>query len=653
MLRLLTFLFAFVLALPAQAALPTRLGDELSVGDAPAATTVLPGDRVIAVLIGATSRSIAWRDAADYTVEAAVVSTSIDARALAAGGTAEAPVLIVAGSGLETIPFDTLEVPASTGSSSTIELDGDKPGSLVAVAWSSDHNVAYAVNDEVPALHAFDLEAGAQLTPVSLSFTPTGVAVLASDLVVVVGVEDGAPRMVGIALDTSGVLGEVGDVDLTELFSGTIDAIVTDGVGVGWLIASNGDDKQLIEIIREDVGVRSAPRGCSVVDGDSGGFLFFTLNCDLPQAATTAAYGVGVDDDEDVPFVYIGGGGVVQRVDVDIASELELETLGITPVGTTGDLALSSKDDGYLYVAEPGTGLLGVVVPGPWLVVETSDTTLSGNADTLTFSITAALNALSSCTFTVHQGGDFTGTGAAVDGAAGLVTEGAPTEVSISALDLEDGSARLFILCADDRGAFGRASFTYYEGSLDAPEISALPGNEKVTISFDGLEEGTIEKYFIHFDTRNFGATGDASGTTASGAVTSPIEIDADSGVASGDDDDATDDDDDDEETEERESHADTLSYTYELADLLNETVYYFAVSAVDSDGNEGPRSDIVEARPGVTGGAAALAGDTYGCTCQNVDPGSGVPVGLSAALIALLGLGRMRRSGVRDSTRS
>ena len=73
-----------------------------------------------------------------------------------------------------------------------------------------------------------------------------------------------------------------------------------------------------------------------------------------------------------------------------------------------------------------------------------------------------------------------------------------------------------------------------------------------------------------------------------------------------------------------------SMAFTSTITDLVNDQAYYFTVSAVDSDGNEGPRSTVVEARPGVTGGAAALAGDTYGCTCQNVDA-EGAPGGLAA----------------------
>jgi len=639
MTRLLSALLAVCVAAPAWAATPERLGAELDVGDDPVATTVLPGDRVVAALVGET-RSIAWRDAADYTEEPALLSSTIAPRALAAAGSDTEPVLVVAGSSLELLAFDTTSVPAVSSSKAVLALDGDEEGSLAAAVWSSDHDTVYAVDDVVPRLHSFDIADESAGTVVDLDFTPTGLSLLDSERLVVIGADDDGPRMASIALDGTGGPGEVTDVDLTGLVDTSLEAVVGDGAGVGWLIATNEDYRLLVEFELGDTG-RSNPRGCAIVDGVAGGFVFSTRNCELPASASSLAYAAGTDEDlEDVEHVYVGGGRSVSRVDVGESSTYELETPAITLTGTSGDVAASSAFDGYLYIAEPGTGLLAVVSPGPWVELDTPDTNLGGNADTLTFTITARLETLQSCSFTTHQDGDFTGTGTVLEDGSGVAPTDTPTEVSIPALDLEDGSGRLFVLCGDDDGVFGRASFPYYKGSLDAPEITALPGSEQVVVSFEGIDDD-VDHYLIHFDTWNFGATGTAAGSNSTSTLSSPIEIDAGSGtVSTGDDDDATDDD-DSADSEARDDSA--SSYTSTITDLVNDQVYYFAVSAVDEDGNEGPRSTIVEARPGITGGAAALAGDTYGCTCQNADAGATSPVGL-AALIALLGLGRFRR---------
>ncbi len=645
MTRLLSTFVVLCLAAPAWAGTPERLGAELSVGDDPGATTVLPGDRVVATLVGET-RGIAWRDAADYTETPAIVEPGIEARALTAAGTDTEPVLLVAGGGLEVRTFDTLAVPATSTLTATIELDGDDEGSLAAVVWSSDHDVAYAVDDLAPRLHAFGVAEATAETPVDLDFTPTGLALMDEALVVVIGADESGPRMVAVALDADGLPGETTDVDLSGLVDTSLDAVAADGAGTGWLIATNEEYRLLVEIVRGDEE-RSAPRGCATVEGSAGGFDFRTLSCELPAAASSLAYGTGADEEgEDVEHVYIGGGSTVSRVDVGDSSTFELDTLPVTLTGTSGDLASSSRADAYLYVAEPGTGLLAVVSPGPWVELETPDTNLGGNADTLTFTITATLETLQSCSFTTHQDGDFTGTGAVVEAGSGVAPTDTPTEVSIPALDLEDGSGRLFVLCGDDDGVFGRASFAYYKGSLEAPELTALPGDEHVVVSFEGLDDDDIDHYLVHFDTWNFGATGTAAGSNSTGTLTSPIEIDAESGTTTTGDDD----DDDDDSADESEARDDTTTTTFTstITDLVNDQAYYFTVSAVDSDGNEGPRSTVVEARPGVTGGAAALAGDTYGCTCQNVDA-EGAPGGL-AALLALVGLGRLRR---RMDTRS
>jgi MYXO-CTERM domain-containing protein len=635
MTRFLSTALILCLAAPAWAAAPERLGAELSVGDNPSHTTVLAGDRVAAALVGET-RVIAWRDAADYTEEPALIAPTGEARALTAAGSSDAPVLVIAGSALELLTFDTTTVPATSSSTASISLEGDE-GSLAAVVWSSNHDTVYAIDDVVPRLHAFGLIDETALTPVELDFTPTGLALVDSELIVVIGADEAGPRLMGIALDGTGVPGDTTDVDLTGLIDTSVEAIAADGAGTGWLIATNDAYHLFVEIVRDDTE-RSAPRGCAPVDGTANRFAFRTLSCELAAGAATLTYGVTTDDEaEDEPGVYIGGGGFLSYVDVSVGSTYDVQSLDLMLTGTSGDIALSSSTDSYLYVAQPETGLLGVVVPGPWLDLDAPDTNLSGNADTLTFSITPTLESLQSCSFTVHQGGDFTGTGVVIESGSGVAPSGDATEVSIPALDLEDGSARLFILCGDDDGVFGRASLSYYKGGLEAPEITALPGSENVVVSFDGLDDDTITHYLVYFDTWDFGATGTAAGVNSTSTISSPIQLDSDSGtVTTGDDDDSADD------GSEGRDDTDTLTYSTSITDLVNETPYYFAVSAVDSDGNEGPRSTVVEARPGVTGGAAALASDTYGCSCQTVDSGA-TPVGL-AALFALLGLGRYRR---------
>jgi MYXO-CTERM domain-containing protein len=655
MIRFLSFVLALAVGAPAFAAAPERLGAELPVGDAPGATTVLPGDRVIATLVGESARSIAWRDAADYTEEPAIESTRVEARALLGTGTAETPVLLAAGDGVETFAFDTTTVPATVTVASRIPLEGASEGSLAAIVWSSELDVAFAVDDATPRVHSFNLAEGTAGTPVELDFTPTGLALVESSLLLVIG-SDGAPRLAGVAVDTDGTLGEIEDIDLTGLVDERVDAIVSDGLGAAWLIASNGGYRQLVEAVRtdtEDDDERSATRdrartrGCSFVDGETSGFAFFTLSCELPEAAKALHFAVNTSvTGTEVDFVYIGGAAVLQRVDVGLLSDLALESLPVTLTGASGDLAASSAADGFLYAAEPDAGLLAVVAPGPWLEITTDDTTLSGDDDVLTFSLTAHLESLETCDYTVYQGGDFTGTGTALAGGTGTATDATDTPVSIDGTALTEGSNRLFLVCTDIDGASGRASMTYFKGAVTAPEITAIPGDSRVVVSFEGLDDATIDHYVLYFDEWNFGATGTAAGTNSTGTLESPITIDASTGSA-GDDDDSAD------EGDGARDDTTGLVFSYEITELVNDVSYYFAVSAVDENGSEGPRSAVVEARPGVTGGAAALAGDTYGCTCQNADTGRGTPVGL-AALLALVGLvGRRRPGTAQDTTRS
>ena len=60
------------------------------------------------------------------------------------------------------------------------------------------------------------------------------------------------------------------------------------------------------------------------------------------------------------------------------------------------------------------------------------------------------------------------------------------------------------------------------------------------------------------------------------------------------------------------------LPFSVLIEQLANAQPWHFALAAVDVDGNIGPRTAVLSATPSVTGGAAALAGDSGGCTCAS-----------------------------------
>jgi hypothetical protein len=80
------------------------------------------------------------------------------------------------------------------------------------------------------------------------------------------------------------------------------------------------------------------------------------------------------------------------------------------------------------------------------------------------------------------------------------------------------------------------------------------------------------------------------------------------------------------------------------VSGLVNGVTCFLAVRATDDGGLEGPMSDVVQATPSPTTGAAGLAGERGGMDCQATAGGSGL-VSVWPALFVLFRLGRRRHT--------
>ncbi len=316
--------------------------------------------------------------------------------------------------------------------------------------------------------------------------------------------------------------------------------------------------------------------------------------------------------------------------------------------GSSGALGLGSGSDGLAYVMRPEDEVLEIVTAGPWVeILSASPTVLASASDTLDLSFSVAFgNDLSgSCTYAATVDAHAADGGTPVSSATGTASSTAPTSLSLSGADLLAGSHRLFITCADAEGDEGSASVPYSLGTLVAPsDFAAVPGDELVTLSWSDLSDGSADHYLLYFDDATFEATTDPVECTTEGLSCSPLVVTADI-EAAGDDDD--DDDDDDDSADGGSAEAATVSLV--VSPLTNDIPWFFAVAAVDADGNIGPRSSILSVTPSVTGGAAALAGDPGGCGCTvshfSSGPRSLLALGvLLGASFLLVGTRRRRR---------
>ena len=211
----------------------------------------------------------------------------------------------------------------------------------------------------------------------------------------------------------------------------------------------------------------------------------------------------------------------------------------------------------------------------------------------------------------------------------------------------------MFLICRDVEGDAGRASFTYYKGYLAAPtNFTATPGDAQVVTRWNTINSSDVDHYLVYFDSQTFTAADTPTACNADLSLCSPVVVEQPDGdLGTGDDDSAGDDDDASGAGDDDDSAVPIgLPYSTVIDQLANRQAWYFAVAAVDSQGNVGPRTAVLSATPSVTGGAAALSGDSGGCTCESslVIRRSRTALAL-LVLLALVPLQRRRRTLKRE----
>jgi len=241
------------------------------------------------------------------------------------------------------------------------------------------------------------------------------------------------------------------------------------------------------------------------------------------------------------------------------------------------------------------------------------------------------------CDYSMAIDGDITGGGTALEGVEGQATHGVANSETLTGEDLEAGLNRLWIYCEDSEGDIGRISFSYEYSGLAAPQGFSLdPEDQEVTVSW--THDGNAPAYVLYYSDATF-TDGDAPVfCNGDASVCSPFIVTV---PLAGDDDDSAGDDDD--SAAQSVGEGDTISVTVD--NLTNGTSYYFALAALDSSNSEGPRTDVLSATPSILGGAAALAGDTGGCTCN-----SSISAGETLPGLLLLGLFLCHRRRLRGS---
>ncbi len=290
-----------------------------------------------------------------------------------------------------------------------------------------------------------------------------------------------------------------------------------------------------------------------------------------------------------------------------------VETFALDEVA--GGLSASSAADGAIYASVPARDQVELVTAAPFITVESAEPTYLPEASdelVVTFTVWMGAEETDVCDYTLAIDGDITGGGTAVKGVEGQASHGSEIVETLTGEELTAGVHRIWIYCTDADGDVGRTSFPYEYSGLAAPSGFSLdPNDSEVVVSW--THDGASSGYRLRFSDTSFGAGDEPSFCNGDSSVCSPYEL---SVTNAGDDDDSAEEGDDDDSAGDFTAAGDTLSVTVDH--LVNGTQYYFSLVALDTAGSEGPSTALLSATPNVVGGAAAVAGDIGGCSCNS-----------------------------------
>jgi MYXO-CTERM domain-containing protein len=623
-IRWITLVTSLVVAASAQA-LPDEIKAEFTAGSGPVAAAFSDSHR-LGVVVNADAATLSLLDTAQPGDGLISMGTCSDPEDVEFSGDA---FVLACGSGLVARYSVSLgSFPASLSSLTDIQLSQDVD--LLDLAIAGDD--AWALSDDGWIFHA-DLATSAETTD---SYYPIELAGEVGDdddddsaSTATVDVVAGAASADGTALVVALADGWLVDVELgqemytaTHVDTGHLDLVDVVGEGPFYLLSSDG----------------------TVMSYEAGSLAIQTLT------AVTAGAGLALIDDDGADVLVVLGDGQLTYVDPTSG-----DGQGAVIV-SSGTSAAAASGDGYLMAVDGDADLVQVLADVPWVrILDAQPDPVDLESD-----VTVTLTSDVAGTLTLLLGGDIDASGADLGPDVTELAAEEETDVTFSAASLADGDSVIYAFVEDDSGALGRAAIQLSTGTsteISAPQAFAVAaGNAKVSLTWAPVTDSdtTISHYLVYFGDADFDPdSGDpgycedddgelcsgfevSSGTTVMGWITGAADDDDDDSAADDDDDDtATTDDDDD-------TSGDT-SVSTTVDPLTNGTTYYFAVAAVDSNGDMGAFTEVLGAMPQETGGAAWLAGDPggYGCDGCTVN---GTPTGEIAALGLLLLLGAVRR---------
>jgi len=398
------------------------------------------------------------------------------------------------------------------------------------------------------------------------------------------------------------------DIDTFEFTDGvfepiTDEAYFTTDVGELIFFATGGADVSSLTISEDSVlsSLDVFPNSAYlyVVDQDNANVIKVSasshtiVNSDIDISANSTPFDIALMDVANPVglYAFVSGANGMSVIDTNSNSAFDLgddvdvdeEPLSLSAVPTY--VIASSDTDGYLYVATE-LSQIGVLSENPWLSISTA---YSDDASALSedISVTLAITSDQEGTYSIYVGGDQTGSGTLLTNTAGNTSGDIQADTALSvelsyntnSNAFSEGVNDLWVLVENDNAAIGRIAA---QVTVDVPPdnvtiVSAGFGNEKIYLNFERLIAADISSYNIY-----------VSADESSALTTEDIAL----------------------TITQPESGTDI---TAEIPNLTNNTLYYIAIEAVDTNAQVSASRSITSQTPAQSVGVLERFGET-GC---------------------------------------
>lgn len=551
---------------------------------------VVNADQTIAAFLESNSGFVYLLSEKDWEI------TAIDACSSTAGG----------------LVFDSLDilyVGCDGTGVITIDTTKDNEISTEGIAVDTEGFQAFAIyNDDLyvmgenpsggnPRVHLVDLAAGAEITssfPSTLGYSSVADFERVGSFLIVA--HSGAnlskvdPISGGITRDQDGpTTGSVSDILPVQTASNALVAAGTGGV-LRFLFASNdtqfaaagADLKNVTALVADDSVIW-------VADSTSDSLKSFTYES---GSATM-------------------GNEIQKEIDLDLGSAVQ-------EMGMLGDYIIIGTD----------SGIMQIVGSGPWVEGgSVFPSSLTGEDDfTFTFVSTQAGD------FEIRLNADSDAGGTLVS--SGAVEANTALEVTLRSADsYKEGDNGLRIVVTAEDGTTGHDTvYVNVDTPPSTPDLTSASvgfGDERITVSFDGIEDSDLSHYIVYISDSEFTAADYATGGPSFKDIS-------------------------EEERMITAEPSEAVSLT--LTGLVNEQLYYVGVRAYDKGGAESKMSSIFSVTPKETLSAAELSGEEGGFCGISTQAGI-LSLGVAMILVGfrrkevLLGLGLLVFPQVGEAT--